>query len=66
MQQLKAKSADVLAQLRYDLPPTLAFHRQAYCRHCLTFLAAPLINERHGVVMPNMAAAMQQPPKLMQ
>lgn len=28
MQQLKAKSAEVLAQLRYDLPPTFAFHKQ--------------------------------------
>lgn len=26
-QQLQAKSAEVLAQLRYDLPPTFAFHR---------------------------------------
>lgn len=28
MQQLKAKSAEVLAQLRYDLPATFVFHKQ--------------------------------------
>lgn len=28
MQRLKAKSAEVLAQLRYDLPPTFVFHKQ--------------------------------------
>ena len=27
VQQLKAKSAEVLAQLRYDLPPTFVFHK---------------------------------------
>ena len=27
MQQLKAKSAEVLAQLKYDLPPTFIFHK---------------------------------------
>jgi len=27
MRQLKVKSAEVLAQLRYDLPPTFAFHK---------------------------------------
>ena len=31
MQQLKAKSAEVLAQLRYDLPPTFVFHKYALC-----------------------------------
>lgn len=28
VQQLKANSAEVLAQLRYDLPPTFVFHKQ--------------------------------------
>ena len=27
VQQLKAKSAVVLAELRYDLPPTFVFHK---------------------------------------
>lgn len=33
MQQLKAKSAEVLAQLRYDLPSTFAFHKYVCSRH---------------------------------
>lgn len=38
MRELRAKSAEVLAELRYDLPATYAFHRSAAC--CATISSA--------------------------